>query len=56
MINRPKSVRRALAFLELPTKVQALITHAQGRVKGKTSNESLPSPTPMRSRRSAAFA
>jgi hypothetical protein len=45
MTGTPK-IHRAIASLKLPTKVPALITHADGIVKAMTNNPSFPSPTP----------
>jgi hypothetical protein len=41
-----KTTHRALASLELPTKVPALITYCQGIVTAMTGNASFPNPTP----------
>jgi len=46
MTTNIKITHRSLASLKLPTKVSALITYAQGIVKGMTNNPSFPSPTP----------
>ena len=45
-MTTPKSIHRSLASLKLPTAVPALITYAQGIVKGMTGNASFPTPTP----------
>jgi hypothetical protein len=45
MTNTTKP-HRSLASLKLPTKVPALITYAQGIVKGMTGNASFQNPTP----------
>ncbi len=42
----PKGTHRSLATLKLPKAVPALITYAQGILKGITSNPNLPSPVP----------
>lgn len=42
----PKGTHRNLASLKLPRQVAALITYAQGIVKGATNNPNLPSPVP----------
>ena len=39
-------IHRAVAALKLPTKVPALITYAQGILKGMTGNASFPTPSP----------
>ena len=49
------TVRRAIASLRLPTKVPALITYAQGIVKGMTGNGSFPTPSPTLAAVSAAI-
>jgi hypothetical protein len=41
-----KSIHRSLASLSLPKAVPALITYAQGIVKGMTGNTSFPTPNP----------
>ncbi len=41
-----KSIHRSVATLKLPKKVPALITYAQGIVKGMTNNSSFPTPAP----------
>ena len=46
MTTNIKITHRSLASLKLPTKVSALITYAQGIVKGMTNNASFPNPTP----------
>jgi hypothetical protein len=46
MTTTSKPLHRTIASLKLPTKVPALITYAQGIVKGMTANPSFPSPTP----------
>jgi hypothetical protein len=46
MATTSKTLHRSIASLKLPTKVPALITYAQGIVKGMTGNASFPSPTP----------
>jgi hypothetical protein len=40
------SVHRTVASLKLPTTVPALITYAQGIVKGMTGNTAFPTPSP----------
>src|ERR1700733_5875380 len=46
MPTSSKLTHLAIVSLKLPTKVPALITYAQGIVKGMTGNASFPSPTP----------
>jgi hypothetical protein len=46
MTTTSKSTHRSIASLNLPTKVPALITYAQGIVMAMTGNASFPSPTP----------
>ena len=46
IVTTSKSIHRSAASLELPTVVPALITCAQGIVKGMTGNRSFPTPTP----------
>ena len=46
MPTNSKLTHIAIASLNLPTKVPALITYAQGIVRGMTGNASFPSPTP----------
>ena len=42
----PKDTHRNLASLKLPRRVAALISYAQGIVKGATNNPNLPQPVP----------
>jgi hypothetical protein len=46
MTTTTKTIARPIAALNLPKKVPALLTYAQGIVKGVTGNPSLPAPTP----------
>jgi hypothetical protein len=46
MPTTSKTLRRSIVSLSLPTKVPALITYAQGIVKGMTGNPSFPNPVP----------
>jgi hypothetical protein len=46
MTTNNKSLHRSIASLKLPSKVPALITYAQGIVKGMTGNASFPTPVP----------
>jgi hypothetical protein len=46
MTTPTNSVHRSIATLKLPDKVPALITYANGIVKGMTGNPSFPTPTP----------
>ena len=45
-MTNSKSIHRAVASLNLPIKVPALITYAQAIVKGMTGNTSFPTPSP----------
>jgi hypothetical protein len=46
MTTPSHSVHRAAASLELPGTVPALITYAQGIVRGMTDNTAFPAPAP----------
>ena len=46
MTTTTKTIGRPMAALNLPKKVPALLTYAQGIAKGLTGNASLPAPTP----------
>jgi hypothetical protein len=46
MANTTNTIARPIATLNLPKKVPALLTYAQGIVNAVTGNKSLPAPTP----------
>jgi hypothetical protein len=46
MTTTTKTIHRAIVSLKLPTKVNALVTYAQGIVKGMTGNPAFPNPVP----------
>jgi hypothetical protein len=46
MTTKSKVLNRAIVSLKLPNKVTALVTYAQGIIKGMTGNPAFPSPVP----------